>query len=75
MLGVEWKSETVHQQLGQHVNLILNATSLGDPVTRITARREEKDRGIPARYSRVSIGLEEPEDLIADFSQAIKKCS
>ena len=47
---------------------------LGDPVTRIVARKEEMDRGIPARYSRVSIGLEEPEDLIADFKQAIERC-
>jgi len=74
MLGVEWKKDSVHQRLGKHVKLILNATSLGDPVTRITARREEKGRGIPARYTRVSIGLEEPEDLIADFKQAIERC-
>ena len=42
---------------------------------RITSRSEEKYRGIPARYMRVSIGLEEPEDLIADFKRAIEKCS
>ena len=74
MLGVEWKKDSVHRNLGRHVKLILNATSLGDPVTRITARREEKGRGIPARYTRVSVGLEEPEDLIADFKQAIERC-
>ena len=54
--------------------LIVNQTSLGDPVTRINKRGEEKDRGIPPRYTRVSIGLEEPEDIIADFGQAIEKC-
>ncbi|HIA64018.1 MAG TPA: hypothetical protein EYN93_14215 [Planctomycetaceae bacterium] len=27
------------------------------------------------RFTRVSIGLEEPEDLIADFKQAIARCS
>jgi len=74
MLGVEWKEDSVHRNLGRYVKLILNATSLGDPVTRVTARSEEKDRGIPARYTRVSIGLEEPEDLIADFEQAIERC-
>ncbi len=74
MLGVEWKKDFVHRNVGKHAMLILDATSLGDPVTRIAARKEEKDRGIPARYSRVSIGLEEPEDLIADFKQAIEKC-
>jgi len=74
MLGVEWKEDSVHRNLGRHVKLILNATSLGDPVTRITARREEKGRGIPVRFTRVSVGLEEPEDLIADFKQAIERC-
>jgi len=75
MLGVEWKNGAVHQGLGKHVRLILNQTSLGDPVTRILARREEADRGIPPRFTRVSIGLEEPEDLISDFKQAIESCS
>ena len=74
MIGVEWKSDSVHRGLARHVKLIINKTSLGDPVTRITARGEEKSRGIPRRYTRVSIGLEEPEDIIADFRQAIAKC-
>jgi methionine-gamma-lyase len=74
MLGIEWKKDAVHRDLGRHVKLIINQTSLGDPVTRVLQRKEEKDRGIPARYTRVSIGLEEPEDLIADFKQAIAKC-
>lgn len=75
MLGVEWKKDAVHQQLGKHVKLMLKAVSLGDPVTRVSARREELERGIPPRYTRVSIGLEDPEDLIADFQQAIERCS
>lgn len=74
MLGVQWKKDAVHRNLGKHVSLILNATSLGDPVTRIVLRKEEKLRGIPPRFARVSIGLEEPEDLVADFKQAIEKC-
>ena len=74
MLGIEWKQDRVHQSLGNHVRLILNATSLGDPCSRIMARQEETDRGIPARYTRVSIGLEEADDLMADFKQAIEKC-
>ena len=74
MVGVEWKESAVHQNVGKHTKLILNATSLGDPVTRITPRKEEKPRGIPVHYSRLSIGLEEHEDLIADFEQAIERC-
>lgn len=73
-MGVEWRTDVVHQQIGKHVDLILNATSLGDPVTRIVQRKEEPLRGIPPRFTRVSIGLEEPEDLIADFEQAIGRC-
>ena len=75
MLGVEWKMDAVHRNLGKHVKLILNATSLDDPVTRITPRKEEKSRGISPPFTRVSIGPEEPEDLIVDFQQAIQKCS
>lgn len=74
MLGIEWKNDAVHRELGKHVKLMINRTSLGDPVTRVMKRREVKDWGVPARYTRVSIGLEEPEDLIADFKQAIAKC-
>jgi len=74
MIGVEWKNASFHKGLGRHVKLIINKTSLGDPVTRITNRSEEKNRGIPGNYTRVSIGLEEPEDIIADFRQAIAKC-
>jgi cystathionine beta-lyase/cystathionine gamma-synthase len=75
MVGIEWKESAVHEKVGKHTKLIINATSLGDPVTRIIPRKEEKPRGIPKRFSRLSIGLEEPEDLIADFKQAIAKCA
>ncbi len=74
MLGVEWKTDKLHKNVGRKMKMILNATSLGDPVSRITPREEEKDRGIPKRFSRVSIGLEEPDDIIDDFKQAIEKC-
>jgi cystathionine beta-lyase/cystathionine gamma-synthase len=62
------------QGLGKNARLILNQTSLGDPVSRIVARNEEKDRGLPPRHSRLSIGLEDPSDLIAHPKQAIGKC-
>lgn len=50
------------------------APDLADPVTRIVARQEEKPRGIPRRFTRVSIGREEPEELISDFKQASERC-
>ena len=56
------------------VNSTVTAESGGDPVTRINKRGEDEGRGIPPRYTRVSIGLEEPEDIIADLRQAIAKC-
>ena len=74
MIGIEWKNAKVHQEIGNHTKLILNATSLGDPVTRITSRQVEEPRGIPEHFSRLSIGLEEPKDLISDFKQAIARC-
>ena len=74
MLGIEWKSDAVHHGLGRHVRLMVNQTSLGDPVTRVMQRQEDKATGVPARYTRVSIGLEEPEDVMADFEQAIAQC-
>ena len=70
MVGIEWKEDAVHENVGKHTELMINATSLGDPVTRIIARQEETPRGIPQRFSRLSIGLEEPEDLIAAPAQA-----
>ena len=53
---------------------MVSETSLGDPVTRVMQREENNASGVPPRYTRVSIGLEEPEDVIADFEQAIAKC-
>ena len=43
-------------------------------MNRIVTRQQEKERGIPQRYTCVSIGLEDPEDLIIDFKRAIQQC-
>jgi cystathionine beta-lyase/cystathionine gamma-synthase len=48
--------------------------SLGDVVTLVARRSEEPHRGIPPRYTRISVGLEDPDDIIADFRQAIERC-
>ena len=74
LMGIVWKEDFVHQCLGNQVELILHATSLGDSVTRIVTRQQEKERGIPQRNTRISIGLEDPEDLIIDFKKAIQQC-
>lgn len=45
--------------------------SLGDVVTLVSKRNPEADRGIPERYTRISVGLEDTADIIADFEQAL----
>ncbi|MBA2424533.1 MAG: PLP-dependent transferase, partial [Actinobacteria bacterium] len=51
--------------------LIANKTSLGGVTSRIEARsRWEGDR-VPAGLLRLSVGLEDPEDLWDDLSQAL----
>ena len=51
--------------------LILNATSLGGVTSTLESRtRYEGDR-VPAGLLRLSVGLEDPEDLWADLAQAL----
>jgi len=45
--------------------------SLGDLHTLIYARWPEERKGIPPGYIRVSVGLEDVEDIIADLDQAL----
>ncbi len=42
------------------------------PVRASAARQEKRTKFLP--LLRVSIGLEEADDLMADFKQAIEKC-
>ncbi len=73
MLGVEWKSEKVHENFNKGLKMCKNWTSLGDAVTLVQKEWEVPHRGVPAHYTRISIGLEDPKDIIADFKQAIAK--
>jgi cystathionine beta-lyase/cystathionine gamma-synthase len=51
--------------------LVENATSLGGVTSRIEARsRWEGDR-VPRGLLRLSVGLEDPDDLWADLEQAL----
>ncbi len=45
--------------------------SLGDCATLVWSFEAKPDRRIPARYTRIAIGLEHPEDIITDFTQAL----
>ncbi len=69
------------QAMCNRLRLAYNATSLGGTVTKVshvasTTHRQLDDEallaaGIRPTAVRVSIGLEDPDDLIADFTQAL----
>jgi cystathionine gamma-synthase len=56
------------------LRLITRATSLGGTETLIEHRAsvEGPDTATPENLLRVSIGLEHPDDVIADFAQALR---
>jgi cystathionine gamma-synthase len=57
------------------LRVITRATSLGGPDTLIEHRAsiEPPDKGTPQNLLRLSVGLEHPEDLIRDLTQALSE--
>ena len=51
--------------------LIVNATSLGGVTSRIEARSRWEGERVPAGLLRLSVGLEDPEEIWADVAQAL----
>jgi len=47
--------------------------SLGDVKTLVYVRRRQDQRGIPEGYARLSVGLEDVDDIIADLDQALTR--
>jgi len=72
LLGVEWKDGRTHGAFDGKLKMCKPWGSLGDVVTLVQQRKAEPDRGIPARYTRIAVGLEDPRDIIADFEQALR---
>jgi methionine-gamma-lyase len=72
MLGVEWKSAETHNSFHQRLKMCKPWYSLGDVVTLVSQRSEEPERGIPKYFTRISIGLEDSDDIIRDFKQALE---
>ncbi len=70
MLGFEMHKAP---QLTSFVKLCRPIWSLGDVQTLIGHYNPAYNpaRGIPANYTRMSVGIEDPEDLIADLKQAL----
>ncbi len=70
MMGFELNSSKALKEF----EFVLRKTSLGDVHTLlVTGFIESERRGIPENYYRLSIGIEDPEDIIADFKKALEK--
>jgi methionine-gamma-lyase len=68
MLGFETK-----KKLSLNVKLCRPWTSLGDVQTLISTYGGNKRTGVPNNYRRMSVGIEDPDDIIADLKQALDK--
>ncbi|MCK4601988.1 MAG: aminotransferase class V-fold PLP-dependent enzyme, partial [Phycisphaerae bacterium] len=56
-----------------HIKLAKPWASLGDVQTLVGVCNEWEPNAIPGAYARVSVGLENIDDIIADFDQALAK--
>jgi len=75
MLGFVSIPEVDHEALGKAFKMCKPWYSLGDVETLVLENGGpgNPEQGIPARYSRVSVGLEDPDDIIADLDQALNR--
>ncbi len=85
MVSFSLRSEEAARRLVRKLRIFLLAESLGGveslvchPATMTHAsypREEREARGITDRLLRLSVGIEDPEDLIADLGQALEKAA
>ena len=71
ILAVELESEDAARALPRRLSLFRDATSLGGVESLIEWRRKHDPEAPPALV-RISVGLEDPEDLVADLEQALR---
>jgi cystathionine gamma-synthase len=71
ILSFELSGEEAARALPRRLRLIREATSLGGVESLVDWRRRH-DSHAPPGLLRVSVGLEEPEDLIADLEQGLR---
>jgi len=73
-VGEEDANPDLAMKLAANLKLIVRATSLGGVESLIEHRASIEGEGTatPQNLLRISIGLEHPDDLIADFSQALE---
>lgn len=84
MISFEVDTEETAKALLEHLKLILFAESLGGTETLITypmlqthadvPKEKREAKGINERLLRLSVGLENADDLIADLKQALEFC-
>jgi len=72
-IGEDASSPDLAMKLAANLKLIVRATSLGGVESLIEHRASIEGEGTatPQNLLRISIGLEHPDDLIADFAQAL----
>ena len=81
MISFELDSEETAHRLLSNVKMILFAESLGGTETLVTYPLTQTHESIPdeirqklginERFIRISIGIEDPDDIIADLEQAL----
>jgi cystathionine gamma-synthase len=72
ILSFELSTEEAARALPRHLSLIRAATSLGGVESLVEWRRRQDPEAAPTLL-RVSVGLEDAEDLIADLEQALAR--
>lgn len=65
--------ETLYESFLPSLRLWKHWVSLGEPHSLISPKDEDKEKGIPADFIRLAVGLENSEDLIADLEQGFAK--
>jgi len=61
------------QTFANSLKLVKRWISLGDLYSLVYVRWPEERKGVPEGYIRVSVGLEDADDIIADLDQALNK--
>lgn len=75
MLGftLDMNHETLHEVFLKELKLFKHWVSLGEGHTLISPKDEDREKGIPRDFIRVSAGLENSEDLVADLERGFRK--
>jgi cystathionine gamma-synthase len=72
VLSIELGSEEAARELPRHLALFRDATSLGGVESLVEWRRRHDPEAAPALL-RLSVGLEDPEDLVADLAGGLAR--